>query len=199
MQRLTFTPVSTHDMNFEQQPQEAIQRLVQQARGGEEQAFHTLYKKYNGAMFNTCWRLMNNREEAEDMLQESFSSAFSSLHLYRSEATFGAWLKRIVINRCLNSLNKKGIETQEWNENRAEPIDENSIDESEINLTVARVKEGMKHLSNGYRTVLSLYLLEGYDHTEIAKVLGISESTSKTQYSRAKKKIRELIKAQEDE
>lgn len=131
--------------------------------------------------------------DAEDALQDAFVSAFQHMDQYREEASFGAWLKRIVINKSLTLIKKKRrwesedevSETEEpyyeW-----EPV-------AEKQMQVAQVRSAMEHLPDGFRTVLSLYLFEGYDHGEIAEILGITVSTSKSQYNRAKKKLREMI------
>jgi RNA polymerase sigma-70 factor (ECF subfamily) len=144
-------------------------------------------------------RMMNGREEAEDLLQDAFVAAFKNIHYYREESTFGSWLKRIVINKCINAINKKSVALTELNEEitkEEELEDEGSDNLIYEELSVDGIKHAIAKLSDGYRTVLTLYLLEGYDHLEIAEILGISESTSKTQYLRAKKRLREILKEQ---
>jgi RNA polymerase sigma-70 factor (ECF subfamily) len=171
--------------------------LVNRCKQGDDRAFHELYKLYSRAMFNICVRMMNSREEAEDLLQDAFVSAFKNIDYYREESTFGSWLKRIVINKCINAINKKSVELAELNESitkEEELEDEGSGDLLYEELSVDGIKHAIAKLSTGYRTVLTLYLLEGYDHLEIAEILGISESTSKTQYLRAKKRLREILK-----
>lgn len=173
--------------------------LVNRCKQGDDRAFHELYKLYSRAMFNICVRMMNSREEAEDLLQDAFVSAFKNIDYYREESTFGSWLKRIVINKCINAINKKSVELAELNESitkEEELEDEGSGDLLYEELSVDGIKHAIAKLSTGYRTVLTLYLLEGYDHLEIAEILGISESTSKTQYLRAKKRLREILKEQ---
>ena len=143
-------------------------------------------------MFNTAFRITFNRDDAADAVQEAFISVFRNLNNLKEEGSFGAWLKRIVINKSLNILKarKTGLFVDD------EGID--VPDESEIypenTLEVATIKNAIARLPDGYRTVLSLYLLEGYDHEEIASILGVSESTSKSQLNRSKKKLRELLK-----
>jgi RNA polymerase sigma-70 factor (ECF subfamily) len=141
-------------------------------------------------MFNVGYRIVNNEAEAEDVLQEAFISAFRSLEHYRGDASFGAWLKRIVINKAINVIKQR----------RTEPLPEADFDvaddvwdEKEFPFSVDQVRRAIEALPDGYRSVLSLYLLEGYDHAEIAGILGISESTSKSQFNRSKKKLRELL------
>ena len=137
---------------------------------------------------------MASREEAEDMLQEAFADAFASLHRFRGESTFGAWLKRIVINKCINELKRRKVDLELRDDiGRFEGAHEDTSHHKDLQLEVARVMEAVKQLPDGYRVIFSLYLLEGYDHREIAEILEITESTSKSQYMRAKKKIKQLL------
>lgn len=136
---------------------------------------------------------MNNREEAEDMLQEAFTQAFTKLDSYRYESNFGAWIKRIVVNTCINAINKKKVELTYCEEIYYHELPEET-DETEVQLTVANITKAMEELPKGGRMVFSLYLLEGYDHVEIAQIMGITESTSKSQFMRAKRRIVEILK-----
>lgn len=166
--------------------------LVEACVNGSNKAQYKLYKLYSRAMFNLCYRMMNNREEAEDMLQEAFTEAFLKLDTFKYESTFGAWLKRIVINKCLNKLRIKKVEmVSPENLPLAPPQEEG--DKTDFSEDVKQVYRAIEKLPDGYRIVLTLYLLEGYDHKEIAGIMKISESTSKSQYSRAKTKLKQLI------
>ena len=144
-------------------------------------------------MYNTALRITNHRDDAEDVLQEAFISAFRQLASYQGRATFGAWLKRIVINRSIDCVKRRHLDHL--------PLsavgDDHSEAPPEIGTTghweVAQVRKAMEKLPDGYRIVFSLYLLEGYDHEEIAEILGVSVSTSKSQLNRSKRKIRELL------
>lgn len=167
-------------------------RTIEQAKKGKERARYALYEQYSKAMFNICMRMCKSREDAEDVLQEAFSSAFRNLHTYAHEAAFGAWLKRIVVNRCIDHLNKKKEDWVECKDDLQEADDE-TIDFSGIELQVQAVHKAIMTLPDGYRIVANLYLLEGYDHQEIADVLNISISTSKSQLLRAKKRIRNVL------
>jgi RNA polymerase sigma-70 factor (ECF subfamily) len=139
--------------------------------------------------------MMNSREEAEDMLQESFAEAFYHLNDYRGESTFGSWLKRITVNKCINSIKKRRAQLIPY-EDVPETVDTGNDDEEIPGLSVEKVQKAMTMLPEGYRIVFSLYLLEGYDHSEISEILGVSEATSKSQYCRAKQKIKEIIISQ---
>ncbi|MBG0860511.1 MAG: sigma-70 family RNA polymerase sigma factor [Bacteroidales bacterium] len=163
--------------------------LVEECRKGNRKAQFTIYNQYSKAMFSLAYRMMNNREEAEDMLQESFVECFRNLESFRFQATFGAWLKRIVINRCINELRRRKTDFTSFD---TLPVDLPDEAPEEIYDT-ARIFRAIELLPDGYRIIFTLHLLEGYDHNEIAQILGISESTSKSQYSRAKVKLRNLL------
>ena len=167
-------------------------QLIDECRKGSRRAQFRLYELYSKAMLNTAYRITGNREEAEDMLQEAFTDCFRNIGSYRTDSTFGAWLKTIVINRCISRLRKKEtdlvlIDDYSRHEMQEEEPQQTSWPDQAV---IARAVE---KLPDGYRVVFSLYLLEGYDHTEISQILGISESTSKTQYSRAKVKLRKIL------
>lgn len=135
--------------------------------------------------------MLHNEMDAEDILQNSFVDVYTNLHKFNYQATPGAWIKRIVINNCINHLKKKRISFEEMG-NVADVVEEVTYTE-DFNLEVNKIKSAMNLLSDGYRTVFSLYAIEGYDHAEIAQVLDISESTSKSQYHRAKQKIKTIL------
>lgn len=171
------------------------QELIDRCRQGDRVAYYELYKLYSRSMYNVGYRIVNDEVEAEDVLQEAFISAFSNLHHYRGDSTFGAWLKRIVINKAINQLHKKKLERipddDRWDVKEEEEAD--VLDG--YPFTVEKVKMAIELLPDGYRSVLSMYLFEGYDHGEIGEVLGISESTSKSQFNRAKKKLKEILES----
>lgn len=148
-------------------------------------------------MFNVCYRMMNNREEAEDILQDAFTQAFMKLDSYRYESVFGAWLKRIVINACINAKNKRKVELALFEDlHKFDSPAETDDNEELIQLTVQGISKAMEKLPEGGRMIFSLYLFEGYDHGEIAQILNITESTSKSQFMRAKRRIIEILNEQ---
>jgi len=166
--------------------------IIELSKAGNQKAQYQLYKLYSKAMYNVCYRMMNNQAEAEDLLQDSFIEAFMKLNTFRYESAFGAWLKRIVVNKCINHLKKRRTQLV-YTENIPEiNLDNDSNIEPEL-LKVKHIHKAMEALPEGYRVVFSLYLIEGYDHSEIAQILGITESTSKSQFSRAKHKIKEVL------
>ncbi len=138
--------------------------------------------------------MLNSMEEAEDLLQESFAEAFKKLESFRFESSFGAWLKRIVVNRCINHLKKRRAELYYTDNLPENPSNQEEFDDDHAQMEVKKIKQAMEMLPDGYRVIFSLYLVEGYDHAEIAQIMEISESTSKSQFSRAKQKVKEIIK-----
>jgi RNA polymerase sigma factor (sigma-70 family) len=171
--------------------------VIESCMKGDVRAQYQLYSLYSRAMYNICLRMTAQREEAEDMLQESFSYAFSKLGSFRFESSFGAWLKRIVVNTCINHLKKRKVDLV-YTESYNDPLPEDDyVDYAEIKFRVDSVMKAMEMLPQGYRVVFSLYLLEGYDHAEISEILGITESTSKSQFLRAKQKIKEILESHE--
>ncbi len=153
-----------------------------------------MYKRYCDAMYNVCYRILGSEPEAEDALQESFVDVFRRLDTFRGEASLGAWIKRIVINHCLNELKRRKIVFESIDDQHKEIVTEDTDDDDDVEYEVKRVKEAIMKLPDGYRQVLTLYLIEGYDHSEIATILGIQETGSKSQYSRARARLREILK-----
>lgn len=164
---------------------------------GDVRAQYRLYNLYSTAMFNICFRMTGRQEEAEDVLQEAFTCAFGKLGSFRFESSFGAWLKRIVINTCINHLKKKKPELVLTEDQIESPPDDEPVNYGDIEFRVDQVRKAVESLPDGYRVIFTLYLLEGYDHKEIADIMGISESTSKSQFLRAKNRIREILMSHE--
>ncbi|HYF70263.1 MAG TPA: RNA polymerase sigma factor [Ohtaekwangia sp.] len=171
--------------------------LIDRCRKGDRVAHFRIYTLYAKAMYNVGFRITGDEDEAQDVLQEAFISAFKNLESYRGDAPFGAWLKRIVINKAVTALQKRKFERIPEDEKWDVPEEDEPVLEYSGGLTVERVKKAIEQLPTGYRTVLSLYLLEGYDHQEIGEIMGINESTSKSQLNRAKAKLRESLMIKE--
>ncbi len=134
---------------------------------------------------------MGDEEDAKDVLQDAFVTVFTNIKKLKVEATFSAWVKRIVINQCINTLKKKRLLTSSLDEGYDTIQAEDHEDFADHNID--KVMAAIDKISEGCRTVLNLYLFEGYDHKEIAQILSVSESASKAQYSKAKSKIRNLL------
>lgn len=176
--------------------QEPNALLIDQVKMGNQKAQYQLYQQYAPAMYGLCGRLVGAGPLAEELLQDAFVRAFKNVHQYREEAAFGAWLKKIVIRTVLNHLQKKSTP---WLPLEALPQELQEAPSYEQNhalppaISRVQIQEAMQQLAQGYRVILNLYLLEGYDHEEIASILDISPSTSKSQYSRAKKRLKQIL------
>ncbi|WP_346860994.1 sigma-70 family RNA polymerase sigma factor [uncultured Draconibacterium sp.] len=170
------------------------QEIIDQCREGSQKAQFQLYKLYYKSMYSVSLRIINDEMEAEDVMQEAFLSAFNKMDTYKGEVSFGAWLKRIVVNRSLDCLKKRKVHFEELNE-RTDQTADYQMSTKEVDMNV--LKAAIQDLPDGYRVVLSLYLIEGYDHEEISQILDISNSSSRTQLLRAKNKLKELLKGKE--
>ncbi len=169
------------------------QDLIDACRNGDRNAQFRIYKLYYKAMYNTSLRIVNDAAEAEDVMQESFLDAFQRLGSYTGEGSFGSWLKRIVINRSLDFIRKtKEMVSFDEAEHDVHEIPGDNMEE-QILLQVEQVKNAISQLPDEYRVVLSLFLLEGYDHEEISQILKISNQLSRTRYSRARQKLLGLL------
>jgi RNA polymerase sigma factor (sigma-70 family) len=168
-------------------------QLVVECKQGSKKACFELYKLYAKAMLNVAFRIVGNVAEAEDVIQESFLDAFRRIKDFRQETTFGLWLKQIVVSRSINLLRKRKVELVELGDDVDNLADEELFDDEEIQYKAAQVKEAMNELPEGYKQVISLYLIEGYDHEEIGQILNITENTSRTQFLRAKRKLSEIL------
>ena len=170
--------------------------LVERCRLNDRQAQAEIYRRYAKAMFNAALRITGDYAEAEDVLQESFLSAFRELSSYKGDSAFGAWLKRIIVNKSINCLRQRRLTLvplgEQHHEEPADAAGPSHEDDADNHYRADVLRRCIQDLPDGYRVVLSLYLLEGYDHLEIAGILGITESTSKSQYSRARVRLREL-------
>jgi len=167
--------------------------VIELCKQGDVGAQYKLYALYSKAMFNICCRMVNQQEEAEDVLQEAFTYAFARLSSFRFESAFGAWLKRIVVNTCINHLKKRRVELVYTDKTYDVLPEEDEVDYGKIKFEVDMVMNAVEELPDGYRVIFTLYLIEGYDHKEIAEIMNISESTSKSQFLRAKNKIKEIL------
>jgi RNA polymerase sigma factor (sigma-70 family) len=167
--------------------QDLQRQLVQECSKNNRRAQLKLYNLYAKAMYSICLNIIADTYLAEDLMQESFISAFKNIETFKGEVSFGAWLKKIVVNKCIDFIKKKKInfESIDKHQNIADDS-ENFDNEIIIKQKVDDIKKTVRELPEGYRTILSLYLFEGYDHDEIAQILEITSSTSRSQYTRAK-------------
>ena len=168
-------------------------QLIQRCKKNDAKAQMELYNLYCKAMFLVAKRYMKDDMAAEDVMQDAFIKAFKKIETYKGEVSFGAWLKRIVINQSIDELKKKRLELVSINQEVHHVPDEEDW-QVEDGTTMQQIVNCINQLKEKYRVVLSLYLLEGYDHQEISQVLGITEVTSRTQLLRGKKKLQDNLK-----
>ncbi len=170
------------------------QELIDKCKQGNKNAQFEIYKLYSDAMYNTAVRIVNDEYEAEDVMQEAFLQAFNKLDTYKGEVSFGAWLKKIVVNKSLDMVRRNKLDTFNIDENPISIIDDDqSADEKEVNEKVKAIKEAIGNLPEKDRVLLNLYLIEGYDQQEISEFLNISYASVRTAYSRAKKKLQSVL------
>ncbi|MBK1442205.1 sigma-70 family RNA polymerase sigma factor [Parapedobacter sp. ISTM3] len=169
--------------------------LIALCREGHEVGFTELYNKYARSVYNSICRIISHTGEAEDILQESFYHAFADIHRLHNAASFGAWVNRIALNRSITYLRKQKVFFTDAEE--MDIADEEGYDEEANTLfdcKVDDVKNAIEQLPQGYKTILSLYLFEDIPQEEIGKMLGISHTTVRSQYHRAKKRIIQSLK-----
>ncbi|NJB69797.1 RNA polymerase sigma-70 factor (ECF subfamily) [Saonia flava] len=167
--------------------------LVEKGKSGDRSSQYQLYELYVDAMYNVSMRMLRTKEDAEDVVQDSFVEAFKNLSSFRYESTFGSWLKRIVINKSINHLKLKRVPITAIDDHEFHLNDE-TVEEKETDYDIKKIKKVIEQLPLGYKQIINLYLIEGYDHVEISDIMNITVSTSKSQYHRAKKKLIEMIK-----
>lgn len=170
------------------------QGLIDQCRIGDSKAQFEIYKLYYKAMYNASLRIVGDEQEAEDIMQESFFKAFDKISSYKNEVSFGAWLRRIVVNTSIDALKKRRLNFTPIEE--ATGIISESNDDTEYSAEeLEMLRNAIEKLPEGYRLVLTLSIIEECDHEEIASKLGITASTSRSQLARAKQKLIEIIKS----
>src|SRR6476620_5025748 len=151
-----------------------------------------LYQKYSAKMLVVCYRYGHNREDAEDMLQEGFIKVFLQIHTFENRGALEGWIRRIIVHTCINHLKKN----KRFNES-VDIIQANSLQVREENISsivqAKQIVDCIRLLPLGYRTVLNLYAIEGYAHKEISEMLDIEESTSRSQYTRARQMLEEIL------
>lgn len=169
--------------------------LIEACKINDRKAQEKIYDLYSHAMYNTSFRIVNHSAEAEDIMQESFIEGFEKLHTFRGEGSFGSWLKRIVINNSINHLRRKK-EMTSFGDEPIEIPDSSQEEETYSENLFCRLEEVRKAISKlpqNYKIILSLHLLEGYDHEEISEILDTSCGNVRTKYSRAKQRLLQLI------
>jgi len=172
----------------------SVNLLVEQCKNNNRRAQMALYSQYCEGMFIVAQRYMKDTAAAEDAMQEAFVKAFSKLEQFKGDVTFGAWLKRIVINRCLDTIKSKKLETESIDESIFKIVEDDDQWEVSDEATVSDISSAIEQLPNKYRVVVQLFLVEGYDHNEISGILSISENSSRTNLHRGKTILKETLK-----
>jgi RNA polymerase sigma-70 factor (ECF subfamily) len=164
---------------------------------GKQSAQMEIYNRYYKAMYNTAYRIVKDSAEAEDVMQESFLSAFTKMHTFKGDVTFGAWLKRIVINNSIYQYKKQQKNRTADLDDVMYKVEDNDGVASDQNgyteLKAQKVMETMKSLKDNYRVSLTLHLIEGYDYEEISEIMNISYANCRTMISRAKESLRNKL------
>jgi RNA polymerase sigma factor (sigma-70 family) len=167
--------------------------ILKKCMQGNRKAQLKLYDLYADAMYIITCRYIQNREDAKDVMQEGFLKAFTRLQQYKGEVAFGAWLKRIIINQCIDTLKKRLLVYEEMNKQTLTIIDDDDSWEINIDISKQEIIQVIESLPDTYRYVVKLYLIEGYDHQEISEILNIPVRTSRTQLMRGKTKLKNLL------
>ena len=170
------------------------EELIDGCRVNNRKSQLQVYNLYYKAMYNTAYRIIGESAGAEDVMQESFLSAFQKIGEYKGESTFGAWLKRIVVNRALDHMRKKKEVLLLEEEKMENVVDKQDEDYMEVlAYKVEQIRNGIERLPDDDRIIISLFLLEGYDHEEISGILDISNNASRTRSSRARQRLRDML------
>jgi len=179
-------------------------KIVKDCISGKRYAFDLLYKKYAASMLGLCMRYCKNKAEAEDVLQEGFIKVFKNICKFRQDGSFEGWMKRIMVNTSINNYysnikHNNKISIDENIENIFSDEDDNNIDVGNGGISSGQMMELIQELPDGYRIVFNLYVFEDYSHKEIAEMINVSENTSKSQLSKARKSLRKkIIKIREE-
>lgn len=166
--------------------------LLQGCLQGKPAAQRELYERFSPKMLAVCYRYGHNREDAEDMLQEGFIKVFSQIHTFEARGALEGWIRRIMVHTCINILkkNKKFNESVDLIHATTLHVREESIPSI---MQAKEVVECIRLLPLGYKTVLNLYAIEGFSHREIGEMLEVGESTSRSQYTRAKAMLEDIL------
>lgn len=166
--------------------------VVEKCKANDRKAQLRLYRQYCDGMFAVAMRFLRNADDAEDVLQDAFINAFQKIHQYSGEVTFGAWLKRIVVNKCIDFLKAQKQDVLPLEEQHLKAVDDDDWSVTP-EITMAEVKNAIGHLPENYRYVVQLYLVEGFDHQEISQVLDIRKTASRTRLLRGKAYLKSIL------
>ncbi|MDP5060340.1 MAG: RNA polymerase sigma factor [Maribacter sp.] len=168
--------------------------IVEKCKANDRTAQMQLYRKYCDGMYIVAMRFVKNGDDAEDILQESFIKAFQKINQFKGDVTFGAWLKRIVVNKSIDFLKAKKDQEVSLDEGYMQVVADDDNWNVSATISIEQVRCAINGLQDKYKYVVLMFLVEGYDHQEIAQVLEISESACRTRLSRGKSHLKELLK-----
>jgi RNA polymerase sigma factor (sigma-70 family) len=163
------------------------QKLIEQCKKGNQRAQFELYEQYADSMYNIAYRITGTQPDAEDALQEAFIKAFQKIGSFKGEATFGSWLKRIVVNQCISDIRKRKAYFEEFGNEAEKKIENEDQPQISEKVPINKVMDAIDELPDGARVVFTLKAVEEYKFKEIAEMLNLSESNCKVQYHRSKK------------
>ena len=172
--------------------------LIKKCLRSDKKAQMQLYDMYCKAMFYVAYKYLNNEEEAKDVTQEGFLNAFFKLDSYKKDTNFGAWLKKIIINKCLDALKKRSLKTVFIDDQFLEIVDDSNWF-FDVKIKKEEILQAVEKLSEKHRIVVTLYLLEGYDHVEISSIINIPVKTSRVRLRRARLQLQVLLKSRKNE
>ncbi len=178
-----------------------IDQLLPLCQQGEQGAQMEVYNRYYKAMYNTSLRIVKDTAAAEDVMQDSFLSAFTKLENFKGESSFGSWLKRIVVNNSLNCYQKEKKREETPLDDHLYRIEDEpaGLATEDLNsLKAAEVIHAMSQLKDNYRQSLSLHLIEGYDYEEMSEIMNMSYANCRTMVSRAKNSLRKILNHDEE-
>ncbi len=182
-------PLYIHE-DFSQNRMKDISNMVKLAQQKDPEGFRLIYEQYSNYLFGVCKRYLNTQEDAEEALSDAFIQAFKKIDQLQDAASLRAWLKTIVIRTCLAIVKKKKLEVEDIDLNVGKIYDQ---EDALSNLSLEELKSYIDDLPLGYKSVFNLYFIEGYNHKEIADMLSISTGTSKSQLSKARKRLQMTI------
>ena len=184
-------PITSFNRNQKKMEDQLLLNTIELCKKGDRKAQTELYMRYSKNMYAVSLRILKHSAEAEDAMQEAFIAAFRQLDSFRGEVSFGSWLKKIVINRSIDQLRKRRILFDDLSKLSQQEAEEPA--ELVSDISPAMIKNAIDELPDNYRVVLTLFLLEGYDHEEIAEILKISNGSSRVVYHRAKEKLKDRL------
>ncbi|HLM01713.1 MAG TPA: RNA polymerase sigma factor [Pyrinomonadaceae bacterium] len=184
----TETVIKANDSDFE---------LAQKAASGNMAAFERIYERYHRRTYSLCLRMTNSATEAEDLTQEVFIQLFRKIGSFRGESAFSTWLHRMTINQVLMHFRRRGVQNEKTTDDGEMPEQIVKGTENYNKMPILdriAIDKAIAELPNGYRTVFVLHDVEGFEHEEIARMLGLSVGTSKSQLHKARLKLRGLLR-----